>query len=273
MAESVKVKYFDPSGKSQEGYIIDNKTYKDSQGKERVDLGSVVETAGGRYMLTQNGGVKLDGENRYFQNAVNSLTGAKNSARQAISSSLDKQKRQIQNNKASLKKQYEALEKELNSKKKLSEKTISQILESQGIRGGMSESSIIANNVNYENSINELKEELEDKLLQYDNELLKLQSDADYNIFMSDAKYDTLYSQYLQDVADNQEKELSEERKLNSQNFINNRNYEQEKEEFLYKTESDLRDYLRRVYEDDRDYEWDKYNDNRNYELKLKKLK
>ena len=32
MALGVKVKYFDPAGNPKDGYIIDNKTYKDPEG-------------------------------------------------------------------------------------------------------------------------------------------------------------------------------------------------------------------------------------------------
>lgn len=278
MGKSVKVKYYDPSGKSQDGYIIDNKTYKDPQGTQRVDLGSIVETAGGMYTLTEKGGVKTGGQSQYSKLAEDSILGARANARRAISNALDKQTRIIENNKYRTKKEYEQLIRQIKQKKKLSEKNLAQILEAQGIKGGMSESAIISNNINYENNINDLNTALENELFDYDNALLELQKDAEYNTLMSDAKYDELYSDYLRENAKNEFEDYIAQRNLNSQNFLANRNYEQDKEEFAYKVNSDERDYLRRIFENDREYDldktifdWDKYNDNRNYNLNVRK--
>ncbi len=58
---TTQVTYQDPYGKSATGWIIDGKTFKDSQGKERIDIGSVVPTAGGTYVYTGEGGVKTPG--------------------------------------------------------------------------------------------------------------------------------------------------------------------------------------------------------------------
>lgn len=285
MSQSVKVKYFDPSGESHDGYIIDNKTYKDSQGTQRVDLGSVVETANGNYVLTKNGGVKQGTQSNYSKLAQDSILNAKQNANLAIKKALEQQTQTIENNKKQTKKQYNDLVKQMNLKKKLSEKNMSDILEAQGIKGGMSESSLIANNVNYENSINELTEALQNTLSDYDNELLELQKNAQYNILMSDSKYDELYSEYLRENAKNEYEDFLNDRTLNSQNFTANRNYNLKKEKNAYTVEKDLRDYLRSVYEDDRDFEytkywneknfdWDAKNDDRNYTLnKIKAYK
>lgn len=270
MANSVKVKYYDPSGKSQEGYIINNKTYKDAEGTQGVDLGSVVETADGMYTLTKNGGVKNQSESKYSKMASESLTKAKNNARNAIENAFAQQSAIIQNNKNQTKKQYEQLVKQLNRKKKLSERSIAQILEAQGIKGGMSESSVIENNVNYENNINDLNIALEKELADYDNELLTLQKDAQYNIFMSDSKYDELYADYLRENAKMEFDDYISERNLNAQNFISNRNYDLDSKEFAYRMENDLRNYLRNVEVSDREYERGVLESDRNYALEEK---
>lgn len=56
MANST-VSYIDPSGQSQTGYLIGGKTYKDAAGTQRIENGSIVNTAGGQYRMTENGGV------------------------------------------------------------------------------------------------------------------------------------------------------------------------------------------------------------------------
>ena len=52
--------YTDPSGKTQTGYIIDGKTYKDSQGKTRIDNGSLVTIGNTTYRMTDSGGVLVE---------------------------------------------------------------------------------------------------------------------------------------------------------------------------------------------------------------------
>lgn len=266
MADSVKVKYFDPSGKAQEGYIIDNKTYKDSQGTQRVDLGSVVETAGGTYMLTKNGGVKMGTQNKSSKLAQDSILGAKELARRAIMSNYEQQALAVQNNKEKATKQYEAIVKKIKQEKKKSEANMAQILEAQGIKGGMSESSLIANNVNYENNINDLNLSLQDAMTDYDNQLLQLQKEAEYNIMMSDAKYDELYSEYLTENAKMEHEDLRAERAINSQNFIANREYDQNVYEFEKNFELALEKYLRSIFESDRAYERGVLESDRDYE-------
>lgn len=58
----ISTNYVNADGKLENGYIINNKTYKDKEGKQRVDIGSIVETNGGIFRLTANGGEKLNGE-------------------------------------------------------------------------------------------------------------------------------------------------------------------------------------------------------------------
>ena len=51
--------YIDPEGRRQTGYIIDGLTYTDPQGASRVPVGSIVQTGGGVYQLTNQGGVRI----------------------------------------------------------------------------------------------------------------------------------------------------------------------------------------------------------------------
>lgn len=51
--------YIDPEGRRQTGYIIDGLTYTDPQGTNRVPVGSMVQTGGGVYQLTNQGGVRI----------------------------------------------------------------------------------------------------------------------------------------------------------------------------------------------------------------------
>lgn len=52
--------YYDPTGQKREGWIINGQTYQDQAGKNAVGLGSLVQTGGGWFQKTANGGVKVD---------------------------------------------------------------------------------------------------------------------------------------------------------------------------------------------------------------------
>jgi len=51
--------YKDPTGTNQTGYIIDGKTYKDQQGTQRIDDGSIVTVGGTSYKMTNGAGVPV----------------------------------------------------------------------------------------------------------------------------------------------------------------------------------------------------------------------
>ena len=69
MANSYETTYLDPLGNKQTGYIIDGKTYKDADGTQRVDVGSIVTTQNGdQYVMTENGG-------KLYSTAVGDSTG------------------------------------------------------------------------------------------------------------------------------------------------------------------------------------------------------
>ena len=80
--------YTTPTGQNADGYIIDGKTYKDREGRERIEIGSTVPTAGGTYTYTAAGSVLtpssiVDQTKKYYdegrQNLANGLS-AKQSA-------------------------------------------------------------------------------------------------------------------------------------------------------------------------------------------------
>ena len=53
-----ETKYIDAQGNTQTGYVIDNQTYKDAAGTERIDVGSIVTADSGlNYILTDAGGM------------------------------------------------------------------------------------------------------------------------------------------------------------------------------------------------------------------------
>ncbi len=53
-----ETKYIDAQGNTQTGYVIDNQTYKDAEGTQRVDTGSIVTADSGlNYILTDAGGM------------------------------------------------------------------------------------------------------------------------------------------------------------------------------------------------------------------------
>lgn len=92
---STEVIYQTPTGESAKGYIINGQTFKDKEGKARVDVGSTVPTAGGTYTLTANGGVLTPGSigdsmKKTYDTAAGHLAGARDAAISGISSATNK---------------------------------------------------------------------------------------------------------------------------------------------------------------------------------------
>ncbi len=90
-----EVTYRTPGGGSAKGYIIDGKTYKDPYGKTRVDVGSVVPTAGGTYILGPSGGVKTPSSTssdigKAYRESAAHLDAAKNGTMQGIRAATQK---------------------------------------------------------------------------------------------------------------------------------------------------------------------------------------
>jgi hypothetical protein len=62
MAEALIKTYIDPYGNEKQGYIINNRTYTDPYGVNRVEVGSQIQADDGTwYKLTENGGVITSG--------------------------------------------------------------------------------------------------------------------------------------------------------------------------------------------------------------------
>ncbi len=74
--------YQTPTGQNANGYIIDGKTYKDPEGRERIEIGSTVPTAGGTYTYTAAGSVKTPAS------IANEIKGYYDAGRQNLSHSL-----------------------------------------------------------------------------------------------------------------------------------------------------------------------------------------
>lgn len=68
----VQTTYLDQNGQRHNAFLINGQTFLDPQGNQRIPVGSVVETAGGKYLMTENGGVPItDGE--LYQQQVNQM--------------------------------------------------------------------------------------------------------------------------------------------------------------------------------------------------------
>lgn len=107
-----EVVYQTPDGKSAMGYIIDGKTYKDSSGTTRVDVGSTVPTAGGTYTLTPLGGVKTPSSiasdlGSAYRTGEASLRSVKNAKVDSINAATRKAQDAIKEQKKDAAKQYE----------------------------------------------------------------------------------------------------------------------------------------------------------------------
>jgi hypothetical protein len=101
---ATKTVWWDKNGDQHEGWIKDGQTYLDEAGTTRVPVGATVQTAGGTYQMTSNGGVPTYAttKNQYEQNsnaAINAYQAAGkvheeriNSATNAAIAEINRQK-------------------------------------------------------------------------------------------------------------------------------------------------------------------------------------
>ncbi len=183
---STKVIYQTPSGKSDIGYIIDGRTYKDEQGTQRVDYGSVVPTQGGTFMYTPQGGVETAtsiaaGLSNAYANSGRSLRSQHNARKNAIDIATRKTLEKINNQKKEADKSY-ALANQRAYQSYLTAENPYGAAEEQRTRIGLSNSGYaesskmqIANA--YQNALNENQRQKQE----YINELDNAYREAVYN--------------------------------------------------------------------------------------------
>lgn len=254
MANAYKTNYFDPMGKSHTGYIIDGKTYKDPQGKQRVEQGSVVETADGYYTLTKSGGVKTDLKKPQFENTKKEIKALKDNMKSQHEAAYSANKAEINAQKNRLKREFNKNAQNEYLKAMESEKNMDQLLKLQGLTGGMSESRKIQNKLSYENTVNDLREQLNYELSDLDKELLKLRNETDYNIAEDMAEYDKLYLSYMTKYQDDFSDWLRAEDERNADNFRSMYISEKEDERFREEMELDKEKFAHEVMDDERNY-------------------
>lgn len=255
MPTAYKTNYFDPMGRSKTGYIIDGKTYKDEDGKERVEKGSVVETKDGYYTLTSSGGVKADFNQSAMNETKNNIDNMKKNSKKQLEALYNSKKAMIDNQKEELSRQYMKEAKNEYLKSMESKKNMDQLLKARGMNGGMSESRILQNQLAYENAVNSLKERRDEGISELDAKLLALRNETDYNIAAQNSEYDKLYLEYADKNIDRILAEMRNEQQINSQNYNNLLNYERG----IFESDRDygqrLEEFNRYIFESDRDYD------------------
>ena len=248
MAEAYKTNYKDPGGNSRVGYIINGKTYKDKEGKERIEQGSTVETADGYYTLTSMGGIKRESYDRAAERAKENIDGMKEESRRAAEKLYNAKAEELKNQKRKIGDDYNKQAKKEYIRSMEAQKNINQLLKAQGINGGMSESSLLANQLAHEDAVNDLRYYRDNRMADIDSQLLALRNETDYNIALENSKYDSMYLEYADKYLEREYEQMQKEQELAADNYHRNRAYDRN----VY--ESD-RDYNRGVYESDRDYE------------------
>lgn len=247
MAKAYKTNYKDPGGKTQTGYIIEGKTYKDPEGKERIEHGSTVETLDGYYTLTSMGGQKRESAQSEKDRLSGEISNMKKNSERAYNKRFNAQKEEINRQKQSVNSAYMRNAQQEYLRSMESKRNINQILKAQGINGGMSESAVLANQLSHENALNDLKLQRDSQFSDLDSKLLELRAEADYNIAMDNSKYDQLYLDEYSKLLDRQNSNMIKDIELAANNYHKNR------------------DYDRHVYEDDRDYERGVFTSDRDY--------
>lgn len=106
-----EVIYQTPTGQNAKGYFINGKTYKDSAGTQRIDIGSTVPTAGGTFTLTGAGGVKTPSTiandlRGAYKTSAHNLDGVYTAQKGAINAAMQNQENQTKRQKKNVQAQY-----------------------------------------------------------------------------------------------------------------------------------------------------------------------
>ena len=276
-----KTTYADPMNKRHTGYIIDGKTYKDKEGTQRIEPGSIVETADGSYVLTQNGGVKAPNFKKQAENIATQITGMKENNAKSQEAIYKARVADVNNEKRKAENEYTRQAEQQYIKKMESRKNINQLLKAQGINGGMSESMLLANQLAHEQAVNELYDRKADKIGDLDSKLLELRYEKDYNIATQNDELDKLYLQHYNELLENEIENFWNDRKLNSENFRLQKEFENEENKLAW--EKEVQAMENQQFYDELNFNKEKFtkeqelderalnhkisNDNRNYSL------
>lgn len=152
------------------GYIKDGRTYSDPLLKQSIGTGTVVNTAGGNYIKTDNGSMlyadylkqqesqqkqsdsmkrleaQLDNINALYEQAVASQN-------QQLQAQLAAQRANVQEQITSLNRQYDDINKQLYRDYLMNKRDLPETLAAQGITGGLAESSMLKLATGYEGDL------------------------------------------------------------------------------------------------------------------------
>ncbi|MBQ8263980.1 MAG: hypothetical protein IJY96_04290 [Oscillospiraceae bacterium] len=170
-----KTTYTDATGATQTGYIIGGKTYKDEEGTQRIDNGSIVDAGGQKWVMTDNGGISYE---EYMANKVpeqnpvdyssiddagilnEMMNTTKTAYEQALLNNDQQAAAQLQQNMNDIARRinelnagYQEANKQLYRDYMMSRKNMPQLLAAQGITGGLSESTLLGLETGYQNNL------------------------------------------------------------------------------------------------------------------------
>jgi len=226
------VSYIDSNGEKKQGYILDGKTYTDAAGQNRVGVGSVVNTGGGLYRMTENGGQKLNEAESYLykdamennqlsglrqqlQAVQSALTNAQSSNDAVYAAQLRQQQAKLQQQINKLTRSYDDANRQLYIEAMKQKVNTPQALAAMGYTGGLRESSLLGIDTQYANQLAENERakqsdiaELQAGMNDTEAELAiaKLQQDA-----ADQQTYDTRYLAILQQIAEQEAQKAAEE--------------------------------------------------------------
>ena len=267
--QAKQTQYIDPTGRSATGYIIDNRTYKDAAGTQRIDNGSLVTNASGTqtWVMTDKGGVP------YEEYMAQQRKSEQNELIQQMLANAQEQQRLINEDnirqlEAQLPKINETYDETLNQAYqgyRSAEKSLANQLAASGLyNSGYSDTAKVNQATAYGNqrnatereraeAITGVNENIASQNIQNNAALLELQNQ--YNqLLLDQSNLDRDYDLQEKQVEHNISQDLwNNEQYLDDKQW--SRAWDEDEREWSRKWDEDERDWSRKWNEDEREYE------------------
>jgi hypothetical protein len=223
---ATKTQYYDPDKNIQTGYIIDDKTYTDAEGKNRVPVGSVVYAGGKLWEMTNNGGVEYNpaqqtanAPSNYADSMIRDMNAARTQSQiNALNAAMNSSLSNIESARAQIPQAYRDARNETAGQSEVQRANFNQYASNTGLNSGAGGQAQLAFSSNLQGNLGALNRQeaqaMSDLARQeanlrseYAAKIAQAQADGDYNTMSM------LYSQWQNDQNVLRQQAANEEQK------------------------------------------------------------
>lgn len=179
----IQTTYLDANGERRGAFLINGQTYLDPQGNQRIPVGSVVETAGGKYLMTENGGIPIT-EGELYQRQLNQMFQQRQAQQaEAINKAAEAGALEYQQLIPGINAQYDQAARQAYVNYMLEKQGLPEQMARLGLDGqGVSESTAAQMLNAYQGNLNDSELARRSAIQQVNNDIARLRADAQAQI-------------------------------------------------------------------------------------------